>query len=66
MHIINYLLDSFVNKPPNSETNKNQNNKMEKTYSYSSLAYDSISKTQDVTEKVFELITINLKINNSK
>jgi len=65
MHIINYALDTFVNtSSSNTETNNNSF-ELGKRESSLSLVYDP-SKIQDVTEKVFELLTINVKIKNSK
>jgi len=62
MHTINYVLDTFINIPINN-TNVN-NNSLEKAQSFSSLAYEPISNIQETSQKLFELLTLNIKINN--
>jgi len=62
LHAINYVLDKFINGPVNNNS-YNNNNGLEKAESSSSLKYDTLSNIQESTQKTFELLTLNIKIN---
>ncbi|OUM58616.1 hypothetical protein PIROE2DRAFT_16047, partial [Piromyces sp. E2] len=65
MYIINYVLDTFVNTSSNNNVETSINSfELEKRESSLSLVYDPVTTVQDITEKIFELLTINIKINN--
>ncbi|ORX46622.1 hypothetical protein BCR36DRAFT_217885, partial [Piromyces finnis] len=60
IHIINYVLDLFINVSSKDVETRNSNNEINSRES--SLVYDSFNNSP--IEKMFELLTINIKIND--
>ncbi|ORX87760.1 hypothetical protein BCR32DRAFT_239867 [Anaeromyces robustus] len=64
MHIINFVLDTFVNISSNNQIDINNNyNLLSKNEITSSYSYNSLISIQEISQKKFELITINVKMN---